>query len=65
MTLPRGYHPYAYSATNSRARSTHSSPSVHSIQLGDYGSTRSDSRNSSYSSSVGGKNRGAVGCMNR
>ena len=29
-SLPRGYHPYAYSATNSRAGSTHSSPSVHS-----------------------------------
>ena len=55
-SLPRGYHPYAYSATNSRAGSTHSSPSIHPIPLstgGDYGSTRrSDSRNSSYS--VGG-----------
>ena len=39
--LPRGYHPYTYSTsvTNSRAGSTHSSPSVLSIPLGsgDYG----------------------------
>jgi transcription factor STE12 len=49
-SLPRGYHPYAYSANYSRALSTHSSPSVHSIPLGgDHGSRRSDSRNSSYS----------------
>ena len=55
-SLPqRGYHPYAYSANNSRAGSTHSSPSVHPIPLaGDYGSRRPDSRNSSYS--VGGGN---------
>jgi transcription factor STE12 len=62
---PRGYHPYAYSATNSRASSTHSSPSIHSIPLsssgGDYGSftRRSDSRNSSYS--VGGGSGGGGG----
>ena len=50
---PRGYHPYAYSTSNSRASSTHSSPSIHPIPLGgDYGSRRSESRNSSYS--VGG-----------
>ena len=57
------YHPYAlrYSATNSRAGSTHSSPSVHhSIPLSDYGSRRSESKNSSYSSSVGGGNGGVV-----
>ena len=59
-SLPRGYHPYAYSATNSRAGSTHSSPSVHPIPLssggggGDYGLRRSESRNSSYSVSGGG-----------
>jgi transcription factor STE12 len=60
-SLPRGYHPYAYSATNSRAGSTHSSPSVHPIPLssgggggGDYGSRRSESRNSSYSVGGGG-----------
>ena len=54
-SLPRGYHPYAYSSNNSRAGSTHSSPSIHPIPLaGDYGSRRSESRNSSYS--VGGGN---------
>jgi transcription factor STE12 len=59
-SLPRGYHPYAYSSNNSRAGSTHSSPSVHSIPLaGDYGSRRSDSRNSSYS--VGGGNVNGTG----
>jgi transcription factor STE12 len=60
-SLPRGYHPYAYSATNSRAGSTHSSPPVHPTPLSseDYGPKRSDSRNSSYS--VGGANGGGGG----
>ena len=75
-SLPRGYHPYAYSADNSRtgstnsragsthsrassahsrAGSTHSSPSVHSVPLtGEYGLSRSNSRNSSYSIGGGG-----------
>ncbi|KAF8147834.1 hypothetical protein B0H34DRAFT_833963 [Crassisporium funariophilum] len=59
--VPRGYHPYAYSSSNSRAGSTHSSPSIHSIPLGagDYPSAqaqvrRTDSRNSSYGGSTGG-----------
>jgi len=51
----RGYHPYAYSASNSRTNSTTNSPQIHSIPLGggsatDYGGMRrSDSRSSSYS----------------
>ena len=62
-SLPRGYHPYAYSANNLGAGSTHSSPSVHSIPLGgggggDYVTRRSDSRNSSYSSVGGGGGKG-------
>jgi len=54
---PRGYHPYAYSASNSRTNSTHNSPQVHSTPLStgvDYshpGMRRSDSRSSSYSTS--------------
>jgi len=62
-SLPRGYHPYAYSATNSRAGSTHSSPSVHPTPLssGDYGPRRSDSRNSSYSVGGGGNGGGGGG----
>ena len=62
-SLPRGYHPYAYSATNSRAGSTHSSPSVHPTPLssGDYGPRRSDSRNSSYSVGGGGGANGGGG----
>ncbi|KAF9039888.1 hypothetical protein BJ165DRAFT_1407051 [Panaeolus papilionaceus] len=51
----RGYHPYAYSNSNSRAGSTHSSPQVHSIPLsGDYNQMRrSESRNSSYGGGAG------------
>ncbi|KAF8815250.1 hypothetical protein BYT27DRAFT_7249334 [Phlegmacium glaucopus] len=65
-SLPqRGYHPYAYSANNSRASSTHSSPSIHSIPLGgDYGPSqhtrRSDSRNSNYSVGGGGGGTGGL-----
>ncbi|KAF8172293.1 STE12-like C2H2 type Zn-finger transcription factor [Pholiota molesta] len=48
---PRGYHPYAYSNSNSRANSTHSSPQVHAIPLGsEY--VRSESRNSSYGANL-------------
>ncbi|KAF9481076.1 hypothetical protein BDN70DRAFT_876816 [Pholiota conissans] len=49
---PRGYHPYAYSNSNSRANSTHSSPQVHAVPLGaEYAPHRSESRNSSYGGS--------------
>ncbi|KAJ7157989.1 hypothetical protein C8R43DRAFT_1064796 [Mycena crocata] len=52
----RGYHPYAaYSASGSRAGSTHSSPSYNNIPLAaDYGVRRSDSRNSNLSAGGGG-----------
>ncbi|PPQ71846.1 hypothetical protein CVT24_006938 [Panaeolus cyanescens] len=51
----RGYHPYAYSNSNSRAGSTHSSPQVHTVPLsGDYNQMRrSESRNSSYGGGAG------------
>ncbi|CAA7263980.1 unnamed protein product [Cyclocybe aegerita] len=47
----RGYHPYAYSGSNSRANSTHNSPRVQPVPLGpDYAPIRrSDSRSSNYS----------------
>ncbi|KAJ7657745.1 STE like transcription factor-domain-containing protein [Mycena polygramma] len=52
----RGYHPYAaYSASGSRAGSTHSSPSYNNIPLApDYAMRRSDSRNSNLSAGGGG-----------
>ncbi|KAJ7759721.1 hypothetical protein DFH07DRAFT_1060147 [Mycena maculata] len=52
----RGYHPYAsYSASGSRAGSTHSSPSYNNIPLpADYNMRRSDSRNSNLSAGGGG-----------
>ncbi|KAJ6542894.1 hypothetical protein B0H19DRAFT_1380954 [Mycena capillaripes] len=59
----RGYHPYAaYSASGSRAGSTHSSPSYNSIPLApDYAMRRSDSRNSNLSAGGGGGSGGAGG----
>jgi transcription factor STE12 len=56
----RGYHPYAaYSASGSRAGSTHSSPSYNSIPLApDFAMRRSDSRNSNLSAGGGGSGLG-------
>lgn len=45
---PRGYHPYAYSNSNSRANSTHSSPQVGAVPLAALEYVRSESRNSGY-----------------
>ncbi|KAF9523673.1 hypothetical protein CPB83DRAFT_862455 [Crepidotus variabilis] len=50
----RGYHPYAYSNSNSRAGSTTNSPQVHSVPL------RSESRGSSYSGNGGSANVGGM-----
>jgi len=47
--VTRGYHPYAYSNSNSRTNSTHSSPQIHTVPLGaEYAQIRSESRNSNY-----------------
>ncbi|KAF7344975.1 hypothetical protein MVEN_01660200 [Mycena venus] len=56
----RGYHPYAaYSASGSRAGSTHSSPSYNNIPLApDYNMRRSDSRNSNLSANGSGSGLG-------
>ncbi|KAJ7648454.1 hypothetical protein B0H17DRAFT_435223 [Mycena rosella] len=59
----RGYHPYAaYSASNSRNGSAHSSPSYSHIPLApDYGARRSDSRNSNLSGTGSSGGAGETG----